>query len=53
MDGWMASDFMSFSIVFQSGRLADDNVTLYAMEPRLRLRTFRLERGSSSGPLDR
>ena len=30
----------------------DDNERLLAVEPRLRLRRFRLERGSNSGPLD-
>ena len=53
-DGWMTCDFMSFSTVFSviSGRWADDNERLCAMEPRLRLGRFRLERGSNPGPLD-
>ena len=54
MDGWMTCDFMSFTTVFSviSGQCADDNERLCAMEPRLRLRRFRLERGSNPGPLD-
>ena len=42
--------FNSISVI--SGRRADDNDRICAMEPRLRLRRFRLERGSNSGPLD-
>ena len=42
--------FNSISVI--SGRLADDNERLCTMEPRLRLRWFRLERGSNSGPQD-
>ena len=39
---------MSFSTVFQSlGRWADDNERLCAIEPRLRLRKFRLKRESN------
>ena len=34
------------------GRWPDDNERLCAMEPRLRLRRFRLEQGSNLGPLD-
>ena len=54
-DGWM--DDLRFYVLFNSisvisGRWADDNERLCAMEPRLRLRRFRLERGSNSGPLD-
>ena len=37
--------FNSISII--SGQWADDNERLCAMEPRLRLRRFRLERGSN------
>ena len=53
---WMMDDlrfyvlFNSISVI--SGRWADDNERLCAMGPRLRLRRFRLERGSNSGPLD-
>ena len=55
MDRWM--DDLRFYVLFNSvsvisGRWADDSETLCAMEPRLRLRRFRLERGSNSGPLD-
>ena len=42
--------FNSISVI--SGRCADDNEKLCSMEPRLRLKRFRLERGSNSGPLD-
>ena len=42
--------FYSISVI--SGRWADDNERLCAMEPGLRLRIFRLEQGSNSGPLD-
>ena len=45
----MNCDFTSFSTVFQSHQKDE---RLYAMEHRLRLRGFRLERDSSSGPLD-
>ena len=50
----MICDFTSFSTVIQScqGDWADGNERLCAMEPRLRLRGFRLHRGSNSGPLD-
>ena len=49
MDGWMTCDFTSFSTVFQSsGQWADDNEMLCAMEPRLWLRRFHVERGSNS-----
>ena len=52
---WM--DDLRFYVLFDSisvisGRWADDNERLCAMEPRLRLRRFRLERVSNSGPLD-
>ena len=52
---WM--DDLPFYILFNSvsvisGRWADDNERLYAMEPGLGLRRFRLELGSNSGPLD-
>ena len=40
MDGWI------------SGRWANDDERLSAMEPHLRLRRFRLERGLNPGPLD-
>ena len=55
INGWM--DDLRFYVLFNSisvisGRWADDNERLCAMEPRLRLRRFRLERGSNSGPLD-
>ena len=53
--GWMEDDLRFYvlfnSISVMSGQLADDNERLRAMEPRLRLRKFRLERGSNSGPL--
>ena len=42
--------FNSISVI--SGKWADDNERLCATEPRLRLRRFRLKRGSSPGPLD-
>ena len=42
--------FNSVSVI--SGQWADDNERLCAMEPRLRLGRFRLERGSNPGPLD-
>ena len=44
--------FNSISVI--SGRRADDNERLYAMEPHLRqpLRRFRLERSSNSVQLD-
>ena len=41
--------FNSMSV--KSGRWADDNERLCAMEPRLQFR-FRLEQGSKTGPLD-
>ena len=52
---WM--DDLRFYVLFNSisvisGRWADDNERLCAMESRLQLRRFRLERGSNSGPLD-
>ena len=55
MDGWM--DDLRFYVPFNSisvisGRWADDYERLCAMEPRLRLRRFRLGRGSKPGPLD-
>ena len=54
-DGWM--DDLQFYILFNyisviSGRWVDANERLSAMEPHLRLRRFRLERGLNSGPLD-
>ena len=53
MDERMTCDFTSFnSISVISGRWANDNERLCAMEHRLQLRRFRLERGSNSVPLD-
>ena len=54
-DGWI--DDMQFYVLFNnisviSGRWVDDHEMLCAMEPRLRLRIFRLERGSNLEPLD-
>ena len=43
---------LSSSISVMSGRWDVDNERLCAMEHRSRLRRFRLERGSNSGPLD-
>ena len=45
-------DVLSQSYSVISGGRANDNVRLCAMETRLRLRRFRLERGSNSRPLD-
>ena len=50
MDEWM--DDLRFYVLFNnisviSGRWADDNKRFCAMEPCLRLRRFRLERGSN------
>ena len=50
-------DGLQFYVIFNSisvisGRWTDDNERLCAMGSRLRLRKFRLERGSNSGPLD-
>ena len=42
--------FKNISVI--SGRWADENEWLCAMERRLRLRRFRLEQGSNSRPLD-
>ena len=54
MDGWMTCDFTSFSTVFQSyqadGRLIMKGYVQW--NPFLRLRRFRLNGGSNSGPLD-
>ena len=46
MDGWMDCNFYVFfnSISVISGRWTDDNEWMCAMESRLRLRRFRLER---------
>ena len=63
MDGWMVGlmdglmAVMRFYVPFNSipvisGRWADNNKRLCVMEPRLRLRRFRLERGLNSRPLD-
>ena len=49
-DLWFYVLFNNISVI--SGRWTDDNERLCATEPRLRLRRFRLERGSNSGPLD-
>ena len=54
-NGWM--DDLRFYVLFNSvsvisGRWADDNERVCAMEPRLRLGRFCLERGSNPGPLD-
>ena len=51
---WM--DDLRFHVLFNSisvisGRWADDNERLCAMEHRLRLRIFNLERGQNPGPL--
>ena len=43
---------LSNSISVISGQVTDDNERLCAMKPRLRVRRFRLEQGSDSGPLD-
>ena len=43
--------FNSISVI--SGRWAKDNEILCAMEPRLRLRRVRLERGSNSGAVNK
>ena len=54
MDGWMICDHVHFnSISVTSGRWANDNERLCAIEPRLRLRRVRLERGSNSGAVDK
>ena len=55
IDGKVTCDFTVF--FFQQNfshirTMGDDNEKLCAMEPRLRLRRFRLERGFSPGPLD-
>ena len=55
INGWMEDLrvhvlFNSISVI--SGRWADDNERLCAMEPHLRLRRFRLGRGSNPGPPD-
>ena len=53
IEGWMACDFTSFLSVFQSHQDDErDNETLCAMQPRLQLRRFRLERDPNPGPLD-
>ena len=54
-NGWMND--LRFNILFNSNSViseqwADDNERLCAMEPHLRLRRFRLERGSNLRPLD-
>ena len=53
--GWM--DDLRFYVLFNSvsvisGRWADDNERLCAMEPGLRLGRFGLEQGSNPGLLD-
>ena len=40
--------FNSFSVI--SGQWMDDNERLYTLEPLLRFRRFRLERGLNLGP---
>ena len=55
LDDWM--DDLRFYVLFNSisvisGRWADDNEWLCVMGRRLRLRKFRLERGSNPGLLD-
>ena len=46
-------DFTSFQQYFSvSGRWADDNERLCAMELSSQLRRFRLEQGSNSEPVD-
>ena len=50
-------DDLRFNVLFNSvsiisGRRTDDNERLYAIEPRLRLRRFRLGQGSNSRQLD-
>ena len=52
MDGWMDDLRFFNSVSVISGRWADDNERLCAMEPRSRLTRFRLEVGSNAGPLD-
>ena len=52
MDEWITCDFKSFSTTVIPERWADDNERLCAVETRLWLRRFCLERGSNSGPLD-
>ena len=54
-DKWM--DDLRFDVLFNSisvisGRLVDGNERLCVLKPRLRLRRFRLERGSNSESLD-
>ena len=58
LSGWMPMDDSRFYVLFNiitviSGPWAADNKRLCAMEPRLRLNAFRIERGSNSGPLQR
>ena len=53
--GWMddlRSNVLSINISVISGQWADDNGSLCAMEPRLRLRRLPLELGSNPGRLD-
>ena len=55
MGGWM--DDLRFYVPFNiisviSGRWADDNGRLHAMEPHLQLRRFCLEQGLNFGPQD-
>ena len=47
----MTCVFTSFSMC-HIWTMRVDNERLCAMEPRLRLRSFRIERGSNLGPLD-
>ena len=53
LDGWMASNFTSFTTVFQSYQEdgGDDNERLCAMEPRLQLKqTLSWGLGVGGGP---
>ena len=54
-DGWI--DDLRFYVLLNSisvisGRWADNNDRLCAMEPRLRLKRFRHKQGSNPGPVD-
>ena len=53
LDGWMTRFYVLFnSISVLSRQWTDDNERPCSMEPRLRLRTFRLERNSNPRPLE-
>ena len=50
-------NYLNFYVLFDNksvvpGGWVGDNERLCALEPRLQLSRFRLERGSNSGPLD-